>query len=193
MRKFFLVFLILLASCSSENIIDNKEETKVNIGERALVEGTDMRIEWMPNLYQNEQFEKEAANNITSDEFLFTLLNIDIQANPEKYEDKISFIFKDIRYDEKNEPTVSFAYVNKTGFCIKSVKLFLIIENKDTKERYVEIGGGLEGDLDIKIPNNTAYYYNVGFPAALEQPIGTKFGQNDVNVYVENLTYDIVE
>lgn len=194
-----LIIMIIMSGCSTSNIPQNGEETELNKEEKSVsnvarIEGTDIVIEWMPKMYENEQFKKNAEKQVEADELVFSLLNIDIQAYGEKYNNKATLIFTNMHYTESTVmPTMTFSIVNKTGKTIENIKFFIAIESKNTGQRYVEVGGGLEGLAAIEIPTNTAYYYSMGFPAAVEQPIGTKFGQKDVNVYVENLTYDVIE
>ena len=198
---FSLMLVCLLGSCANSNIEENKNEektilnnTELNITDFAKVTGTNITIEWMPKAYENEEFRKEAKKNKAADEILFTILEADIQASSESYEGQVKLIFTNILYTDKLEPRVLFAVVNKTGNTIQNLQFDMMIENKLTKERYIELEGvRLEGNLSVDIPNNTAYYYSVGAPSLIEQPIGTKIGQNDANVYVKNLTYDIVE
>lgn len=202
MRKFFLLLILVftLGACTNnvkEN--ENKEETSLNnqenyIEEHAIVIGTNITVEWMPKAYENEAFIEEAKRNKVIDEALFNILKDDIQSSAEEYEGKVRLVFTNIKYTESAQPRLQFAIVNKTGVIIRNIQFDMMIEDKQTKARYIELTEvTLQGDLSVDIPNNTAYYYPVGAPAAIEQPIGTSFGQNDVNVYVENLTYDIVE
>lgn len=190
-----LILLCFLASCGNSNVRENKneEETTLNMEEAARVTGTDMTIEWVPVAYENENFRTIAKKSITADELFFNLLYIDIQAAPDKYSDKLTFIFSDIQYSSPLKADMTFAYVNKTGHTVNNINLTLVLEDQVTKERYIGAKWGIEGELNVNIPNNTAYYYTITLSTLLEKPVGTKLGQNDVEVYVENLTYDIVE
>lgn len=68
------------------------------------------------------------------------------------------------------------------------------LQQKSTKERYVEVVElKLDLELGVDIPDDTAYFYAICVPSLSERPIRTTLDQNDVNVYVENITYDIVE
>lgn len=198
-----LILLCFLVSCGDNSIekSENIETTTVNQTKqveeenRAILERDGIKILWNPKAYNTEGFKKNAEQDMTADELMFEILYANIKSAPEEYNDKVSFVFVNIGYPENTKDLViQFALSNITKQTIRNIKFDLMVEDKNTGERYLELRNAeLDSDLEIDIPPSTVYFYPVGTGTSVERSVGTKLGQNDVNVYVENLTYDIVE
>lgn len=198
-----LILLCFLVSCGDNSIekSENIETTTTNQTKqveeenRAILERDGIKILWNPKVYNNEEFKKIAKQDMTADKLMFEVLYANIKSAPEEYNDKVSFVFINIGYPENTRDLVILQAVsNITDQTIKNIKFDLMVEDKNTGERYLEVRGAeFDSDLEIDIPPSTVYFYPVGVTTSVERIVGTKLGQNDVNVYVENLTYDIVE